>query len=220
MTPFSISQPAAKLCAITAFACFVVMALMVVVAGALTPDYSHVSQFISELGASGSPHELAVRFVGFLPSGVLLLAFCLFAYTALPRSFGTTVGLLGLAIFAAGYLVAAAFPCDPGCRPDNPSVSQLIHNVGGLLGYVLAPAFLFVLARAARAWPDAGRLAQSGFAASALALAGLLTLSETSATAGVSQRVLEFAVLAWVVYWGRYLAKHGASTVRITGDGV
>jgi hypothetical membrane protein len=205
------SQPAARLSALTALACFIVMALTVVVAGALTPGYSHVSQFISELGARGSPQEWGVRLAGFLPSGVLLLAFCWFAYAALPRSSGTTLGLVGLALYAAGYLVAAAYPCDLGCRPDKPSTSQLIHNAGGLLGYLLAPAFLLALARAAHAWPSAARLAVAGYAAAGLALVGLLTLSPTSSTAGLSQRLLEFAVLAWVVYCGRYLAKQGAS---------
>jgi hypothetical membrane protein len=69
-----LSQRAAKLSAVTALACFVVMALTVVVAGALTPGYSHVSQYISELGARGAPQEWGVRLAGFLPSGILLLA--------------------------------------------------------------------------------------------------------------------------------------------------
>jgi hypothetical protein len=205
------SQAAAKLSAITALACLVVMALTVVVAGALTPGYSHVSQYISELGARGSPHEWGVRLAGFLPSGILLLAFCSFAYAALPRSAGTTLALVGLALYAAGYLVAAAYPCDLGCRPDKPTTSQLIHNAGGLLGYLLAPAFLLTLAREARTWPGAGRLAVAGYAAAGLALVGLLTLSPTSSTAGLSQRLLEFAVLGWVAYCGKYLSRQAAS---------
>jgi len=206
-----LSQRAAKLSAVTALACFVVMALTVVVAGALTPGYSHVSQYISELGARGAPQEWGVRLAGFLPAGILLLAFCSFAYAALPRSSGTTLALVGLALYAAGYLVAAAYPCDLGCRPDKPTASQLIHNAGGLLGYLLAPAFLLTLARAARTWPGAGHLAVAGYAAAGLALVGLLTLSPTSSTAGLSPRLLEFAVLGWAVYCGRYLSRQVAS---------
>ena len=204
------SNAAAKLAAASAFACFVVVALMVVLAGALTPGYSHISQFISELGARGAAHEWSVRFLGFLPAGVLLLSFCWFAHRSLPCSTPTTLALLGLAVYAAGYLVAAAFPCDLGCRPSKPSPSQLIHNAGGLLGYVLAPAFLFALARAARAWPNATHLGAAGYATAGLALLGLLTFSPTSPLAGLSQRLLEFAVLAWVLLCGRYLGKRGA----------
>jgi uncharacterized protein DUF998 len=207
MSTFTPSRAAARISAFAAIACFAVMAVMVVVAGALTPEYSHASQFISELGARGAPQEWVVRFGGFLPAGILLLAFCLFAFIALPRSPGATLGLAGLAIFGAGYLVAAAFPCDLGCRPDEPSTSQLIHNAGGLVGYLLAPAFLLILALASRRWPLAGRMAIAGYAATALAVIGLFTLDPDSGTAGISQRILEFAVLGWAVCCGIYLAR-------------
>src|SRR5688572_2424360 len=106
MNHVRLSQSVANLAALSAMACFITMALIVVVAGALTPEYSHVSQFISELGARGSPNEWGVRVAGFLPASLFLLSFCGFAFAALPRSSGTTLGLLGLALFAAGYLVA------------------------------------------------------------------------------------------------------------------
>ena len=105
------------------------VALLALLAGAAVPNYSHLSQFISELGARDAPFEWQVRFFGFLPSGILLLVFCFFAHAALPRSRTTSMALMGFAIYAVGYLVAAAFPCDFGCRPKHPSTSQIIHNV-------------------------------------------------------------------------------------------
>ena len=134
-------------------------------------------------------------------------ACCCFPHAALPRSRATALGLLGVAIYAAGYLAAAAFPCDLGCRPEEPSISQILHNLGGLAGYLLAPAFLFPLARAARAWPGAKSLVAVGYLASALALVGLLTLSPSSPAAGLGQRLLELAVLGWVALCGLHLAK-------------
>lgn len=196
-----------RLAGLCAVATLGVVGLTVVLGGATFPGYSHVSQFVSELGARGAPHEWAVRLLGFLPAGALLLAFCYFARVALPRARATALGLVGLAIFAAGYLVAAAFPCDFGCRPEEPSVSQILHNLGGLAGYLLAPAFLFTLARAARGWPGAKSLVAVGYLASALALVGLLTLFPSSPAAGLSQRLLEAAVLGWVALCGLHLAK-------------
>lgn len=193
--------------ALLAGAAFLVVASVVVVGGALTPGYSHVSQYISELGARGAPLEGVVRFAGFLPAGLLLLGFCVLAYRALPRSRGATFGLVGLAVYAAGYLAAAVFPCDPGCRPAEPSLAQAIHNAAGLLGYLLAPPSLWTLARAARGWPAAGGLGIAGNLAAGCALVGLLTLSPTSATVGLSQRLIEAAVLAWAVSCGLYIAR-------------
>jgi hypothetical membrane protein len=193
--------------AITSLVALGIVVLMTVLAGAATPGYSHLSQFISELGARGAPTEWVVRLAGFLPAGVLLLAFCGLAYRALPLSRSTSLALGGLAVYAAGYLVAAAFPCDLGCRPPHPSPSQRIHNLVGMLGYLLAPASLFVLARAARAWPAARALTLAGYGAAALALLGLFTLNPAAPTVGLSQRLLEAAVLGWAALCGRYLAQ-------------
>jgi hypothetical protein len=197
---------------VTSMASLAVIVVQAVVLGALTPGYSHASQFISELGASGARHAWAARWLGFLPAGLLLLGFCALALAVLPRSAAVVLGLLGLAIYAAGYVVAAQFPCDPGCRPAQPSPSQAIHNAVGGLGYLLAPAFLLALAESVRRWAGPAWLVNSGRAAAALALLGLVTLSPSSPFVGLSQRVLEGAVLGWVALLGLVLARRARLT--------
>ncbi len=189
----------------TALAATACIFLLTLLGGLFTPGYSHVSQFISELGASQAAHEYPVRFVGFLPAGVTLLAFCWFAHRALPRASLTSAALIALAVYAAGYCVAAAFPCDTGCRPATPSPSQRIHNLVGGMGYLLAPGFLGVFASQSRTWPAAAPLPIIGLVAALIALAGLLTLSPTSSFVGLSQRAVEVAVLGWVVACGWYI---------------
>jgi hypothetical membrane protein len=49
--------------------------LLTVIGGANFPNYSHASQFISELGASGAPNARVINLAGFLPAGLLLIAF-------------------------------------------------------------------------------------------------------------------------------------------------
>lgn len=188
-----------------AIAAALAIVLVTVLGAAAFPNYSHATQFISELGAAGAPHEVAVRFVGFLPAGVFLSLLVVAAYRGLPRSHATSLGLVGIAVYAAGYLVATVFPCDAGCRPAQPSTSQIIHNLVGLAGYLLAPAFLLSLAWSARRWPGGVHLAYLGVLAAVLALGGLMTLSPRSPYAGLSQRVIEASVLLWVVACGAYV---------------
>lgn len=71
--------------------------MLTLLGGLFTPGYSHVSQFISELGASQAAHEYPVRLIGFLPAGVTLLAFCWFAHRALPKASLTSAALIALA---------------------------------------------------------------------------------------------------------------------------
>jgi Protein of unknown function (DUF998) len=183
--------------------------LLALLGGAYFPGYSHAAQFISELGARQAPHEQLVRWVGFLPAGVLILGFSAAAFFALPRSALTTFGLLGVAVYAGGYVAAAFFPCDPGCRPSQPSISQLIHNLAGLAGYVLAPLFLAALASSARRWPGGGYLVVAGFVAAGLSLLGMLSLSPNSPYVGWSQRLIEASVLLWVLLCAWYLWRRG-----------
>jgi hypothetical membrane protein len=98
--------------------------MLTVLGGANFPNYSHASQLISELGAFDAPNARIINLAGFLPAGLLISAFTFFAWRSLPRSRATTLGMLGLALFAMGYVAAAFFPCEPGCRPAQPSLSQ------------------------------------------------------------------------------------------------
>ena len=160
-------------------ACFgaLTIVLLTVIGGATFPGYSHASQFISELGARGAPHAQLVNFGGFLPAGVLVCAFAVLAWKVLPRSAGTAIGMVGIALFGFGYLVAVFFPCDAGCRPAVPSFSQLIHNALGLAGYLSAPLTLAILGWQARSWPGGRLLSILGFLGSLTAFIGLSLLS-------------------------------------------
>lgn len=191
-----------------------------VVGGLMVPGYRHTSQFISELGARQSPIELPVRFAGFLLAGLLLSVFACAAYCHLPRSVGTAVSFVGLFLYASGYTVAAFFPCDPGCRPAEPTVSQVIHNFAGLLGYVASPLFLVAFGRSAKHWPAGTHLAPFAYAASVFAFAGLLTLSPDSQYVGLSQRLIELSVLGWVTACACYIIRRHSKQLRSIPAGV
>ena len=181
------------------------MILLTVVGGANFPNYSHASQFVSELGAAGAPNARIINLAGFLPAGLLITAFAFFARQSLPRSGATTFGMIGLALFALGYLVAAVFPCEGDCRPAEPTLSQAFHNLFGLAGYLIAPPSLFTLGWQARQWPKATHLSLLGFIGSGLALLGLLFLSPEFKYVGVAQRILEGSVLIWIMACALYL---------------
>lgn len=178
---------------------------LTVIGGVAYPGYEHAAQFISELGATGAPHATVINYAGFLPAGLLLVAFAVLAWRVLPRSQASTFGMVGLVLYSIGYLAAAVFPCDFGCRPAEPSVSQALHNLFGLIGYLLAPAALFALGLAARRWPDAVALSWLGRIAAVPALIGLLALE--SAYAGAAQRLIEASVLTWVAACALYFRR-------------
>ena len=100
------------------------------------PGYSHLDQAMSQLGAQGSPTQGFSAWVNNLPLGVL---FVLFAVGVMRQVRGSRLALFsavlifvhGLASFATGY-----FACDQGCAPAQPSFSQQMHNLAGLVMFL------------------------------------------------------------------------------------
>ena len=64
----------------------VLFATAVVVSGALRPEYSHVTRFMSELGEAGGSRSYLMNYGGFIPTGLLLIGFSV----SLFRSFART----------------------------------------------------------------------------------------------------------------------------------
>lgn len=103
--------------------------LITVWLGALDPSYSHVRQFISELGEPGRPYAAAFT-AWCLLWGILFAGFAF----ALGRGFGgqkgSWLGPGALLIMAASSIVVGFFPCDPGGTART--VSGHVHLfVGG-----------------------------------------------------------------------------------------
>ncbi len=179
-----------------------VWALLVpVFASCWSPSYSHVSQFISELGARGAAHGDLVSLAGFGPVGFFELGFLWLLRGVLPRSRRVSTALACLGAIGVAYVASAVFPCDPGC-PTEGSTSQAIHSFFGLLGYLGASTGLVLLAIALRAAPEWRRLSfvsVAGAAIVALGFAGML-IPALDPVRGVSQRVSELAVFGWIAY--------------------
>ncbi|OLS58835.1 DUF998 domain-containing protein [Pseudomonas putida] len=100
------------------------------------PGYSHVELAMSQLGAVGAPtHELS-PWVNNLPLGLLFVLCGVGLFRRFEGARLAWVGALlvvvhGLASMSAGY-----FPCDQGCVPAEPSFSQRMHNLSGLVMFL------------------------------------------------------------------------------------
>jgi hypothetical membrane protein len=100
--------------------------------GALHPGYSHLRQYVSELGATGAPHALFMSSAGLLLSGVLTMAFALGVARVAAAVRMRTLTCVLVLIVGVGRSLAGLFPCDPGCAFPPETVSARIHNVVGV----------------------------------------------------------------------------------------
>jgi hypothetical protein len=174
------------------------------------PSYSHISQLISESYAIGTPYSIQLRYLGFLPSGIFMAAFAFYAARTVPKSTPATFGFIGLGIFyGIATIIVSFFPCDKGCGNElvDPSLSQLIHNLTGLMTYLIVPLCLLMLGVAARKWANGKYVSYAGIGCglTAMLFVGILSSDLHGNFAGLYQRIIEGSILAWIVGCSVYL---------------
>jgi len=172
--------------------------------------YSHISQLISESYAIGTPYGLQLRYLGFLPSGIFIAVFAFYAARTLPKSTLTKLGLAGIGVFyGIATIIVSLFPCDKGCDKQlvDPSLSQLIHNLTGLLTYIIVPISLLTLGIVARKWVNGKYVSYLGIVCglTSIIFVGVLSSDLHSKYIGLYQRIVEGSVLTWIVVCSFYL---------------
>lgn len=177
-------------------------AVVVIVTGALRPDYGHLHQFISELGESGGDYAWLMNYFGFMLCAGLILIFVV----SLPGRFGPTLprllGTLFLVLFALGMFFAGVFSCDTGCSPSDPTTEQKMHDLVSLVAFpafVLGVAIWGVVFLRTAGWRRFGlySLASAGLAVIAMVL--MVQSEATRAGTGIYQRLFLAVLFCWLI---------------------
>jgi hypothetical membrane protein len=107
----------------------------IIFCGSLRPEYSHLTQYISELGERSSSTELIMRYGGFVPTGLMHMAFAAFLCVAFRADRLAVVAASLLVINGLARIGAGLFPCEPGCIGPNLLLSQQLHSLSAGLGF-------------------------------------------------------------------------------------
>ena len=173
-------------------------------------NYSHISQFISESYAIGSPYGIYMRVLGYIPSGLLISIFAFSALNLLPKSNLLRLGLISFGVFyGIGGIIVGVFPCDIGCNKEflNPSISQIIHNFSGALTYLIVPFSLVLIGISARKWNNGKSISTIALICGAIAFvfAALITNAPAGKYIGLFQRIIESSILFWLISFSFYI---------------
>jgi hypothetical membrane protein len=197
------------------------------VEGATRPGYSPWRHAVSQLslGPLGWVNTIAI-----LMTGLALLAFAVGLRRALPTGTGSTWGPRLLGVTGAGFLLAAAFPDDPGLGYPpgtlaQQSLSGLIHGLVITVAFGCLSAACFVMARrfaddpAWRSWARystvTGLVVAAGYLATSI-LAGLDQAGVLpNAPGGLIQRVTIITGFGWVVLLAARLLRQQQSATTI-----
>ena len=177
---------------------------LIAIAGAVRPDFSHLTHFISELGERGSSTEALMRGAAFGFTGFLYVCFALGLLATFRQGWVFAAACLLIAVEGIGRVGAGIFPCDPGCI--RVTATQDLHKLFATVGFssgILAAILWGVLFRGLAPFRSLSWLA---IGSGLVALVSLLLMSwegnpwggpglfEHLATAVLSLWLLVFAV--------------------------
>ena len=197
-----------RLALVSALSGALILIIATLWAGWVYPDYDHISQFLSELGAQGSVVADNYNRFGLIPVGLFQCLLFFAAYRLLPRKTATTLALAGAVYFALGYVLSALFSCDFECNLDDMSRDALLHNVFALSSYLIGGIAFLALGFQSRQWPPIAGvkpyLLHLACGAGALALTSSL-FSFNFSYVGLLQRLIEASIQIWLLAFGAYL---------------
>lgn len=174
-----------------------------VLGGLQIEGYSFISQYISESYATGLPNTDYLRYM-YMVSGLLLAIFAFSTTSVLPAAKGAKIGFILFGIFyGLGTVTSGFFPCDLGCQPDpeDATLSQFIHNAAGFLVYSIVPFCLMGIGIASKKWRGIWNMYSYSLVCGIVSLIFVLLLfaDPTGAMKGLYQRIIEGAILFWVI---------------------
>ncbi len=179
--------------------------LMVIILGALTPEYSHVYHTISELGEAGAPYAREASIV-FIITGLMIAAFGYSHHRSLPRRDYRVLSGLCIIIYALfDFVGSGVFPVDLGGAANTATASYHVTlTVLGELAVLAMPAAFLMDTDGVAGWEGLRRFSKATLALSIPASAFLIYTIEGNVPGvmdnpiGLAQRLLVGIYLAWI----------------------
>jgi len=124
----------------------VLLIVLIVVGAAVTSGYNHISEPISQLAATGSPHPGWMN-TGFITYGIMMLGFGLVLYRSIRNHRFAWLVLLFYVLHGVGFLLGGLFSDDPRTAESVLTTTGILHNVWIIIG-----CFSFVIGMFVFAW--------------------------------------------------------------------
>jgi len=181
---------------------------LIVVAGAMRPEFSHITQYISELGERGSSTEFLMRYGAFQFTGFLYICFAATLLTVFRGGWYCTVAAGLIALDGLGRMGAGIFACDPGCRgvSSGQELHHLFATIGFSSGLLAAIAWGYVFHR--RGWPSF--LTRYSIATGIVAMILLLLMlsNRVPGATGILEHLASGILSVWLLVFAARLLLH------------
>lgn len=123
----------------------IILIVLIVVGAAVTSGYNHLSEPISQLAATGSPHPVWMT-TGFITYGIMILGFGFVLYRNARNHHFAWLVLLFYILHGVGFLLGGVFSDDSRAAESVSTASGILHNVWIIIGCSSFVAGMFAFA--------------------------------------------------------------------------
>ena len=188
---------------------------LIATAGALRPDFNHLTHYISELGERGSATEALMRYGAFGFTGFLYICFAgALLATFRDGRLERTAALL-IALDGVGRIGAGSFPCDPGCIQLSPGPD--LHELFATIGFSSGVLAAFLWGALFRRIPSLRPLSSFSVGCGAVALVFLVIMTWVSDPAlppGLFEHLATVVLSVWLLVFAGRLVRAENATAR------
>ncbi|MBI2801670.1 MAG: DUF998 domain-containing protein [Gammaproteobacteria bacterium] len=190
-------------------------ALIIAYSATQFPGYSHLTNFISELAARGSPTQALMRNAGFIFTGALYVIFALALGWRFRRDWRAAFGILALALGGAARIGAGLYPCEPGCDPHVISLNQEWHGRFAEAGYWLMMLAAVLWGVVGNRYARLRHLMALGIGTAAWCATALVLMYLHAEWQGLFQRLASGILSLWVVVFATAVWRLPADSDRV-----
>jgi hypothetical membrane protein len=201
----------------------VLWASAIIYCGTLRPGFSHYQQYISELGERTSSTEFIMRYAGFVPTGLMHIAFATFLLVIFRGQRVAALGALLIAVNGAARIAAGLFPCEVGCTLPHLLLSQRIHSAAATVGFFAFIAAAFLWGCLFRRYQSLRCLSIYTIVSACLAVAFVVLTVQSDATragTGLYERLSSGLLSLWLLVFAARLWRLRVAQSGPTGNNV
>ena len=178
----------------------ILFTLTTIICAFLRVGYSHKSQFISELGSTGSPNAYLMNFVGFIPAGIMIASLGFSLVMLLPKRFLALTGSILITLFGVCMVVVGIFSNDYPVQGEGSFANRIHDQVSGLM-FLFVIIGTFMLGFSFRSLPSWRNLWIYSLLSALVSLGLLIAFfnsMESAEYTGMWQRLFLFSVFIWL----------------------
>lgn len=179
----------------------ILFTVIVIIGAYLRPDYEHLHNFISELGATNTTNRALMNFGGFILSGLLFCCFAISLLMITPKRFIAKFGAFLILIFGIGMTLAGIFSCDSGC-PQVGSMESIVHDRVSAVTFfsaIIGTVLLGISFRKSSIFKSISLYTILSGILSAVLLIIMINSFETKVFTGLWQRLLLLSIFLWTL---------------------